>query len=177
MQPVEVQVNNTPRGFSLAISGAWKAASCELRFPEKVWRSFPAKNQLITELSYILTLVTPLILEHPTVWYTTQIPRFFDFYNDCFEQSIPNLVEFIPVESANDILQRFRGTGRHFSEKCRMENMKKLSGWDKNRMVLPLSFGKDSLLSLATLRRLGYEVTSVNIDERVLPKGKKIREK
>lgn len=173
---MEVQTNNTPRGFSVAISGAWQAASCELRFPEKVWRSFPAKNRLINELSYILTLVTPLILKHPTVWYTTPVPRFFDLYNDCFERAIPNLVEFIPVERANDILRRFRATGRHFSEKRRMENMKRLSEWDKNRVVLPFSFGKDSLLSLATLRRLGYDVILVNIDERVLPRGKKIRE-
>ncbi len=174
---MEVQANITPRGFSLAISGAWQAASCELRFPDKIWRSFPAKNRLVNELSYVLTLVTPLILKHPTVWYTTPVPRFFDFYNDCFERAIPNLVEFIPVESANDILQRFRSTGRHFSEKCRMENMERLSGWDKNRMVLPFSFGKDSLLSLATSRRLGYDIILVNIDERVLPRGKQIREK
>lgn len=173
---MEVQANNTPRGFSLEIRGAWHAAPCELRFPEKIWRSFPAKNRLINELSYILTLVTPLILRHPTVWYSTPVPKFFNLYNDCFEQAIPNLVECIPAESANDILQQFRATGRHFLEKCPTEKMEKLSEWDENRMVLPFSFGKDSLLSLATLRRLGYEVILVNIDERVLPRGKKIRE-
>ena len=44
-------------------------------------------------------------------------------------------------------------------------------------MVLPHSFGKDSLLSLATLRWLGYDVILSNIDERVLPKRKKMRKK
>ena len=44
-------------------------------------------------------------------------------------------------------------------------------------MVIPFSFGKDSLLSLATSLRLGYDIILVNIDERVLPRGKKIREK
>lgn len=42
-------------------------------------------------------------------------------------------------------------------------------------MVLPFTYGKDSLLSLATLSSLGYEVIIVNIDECVLPRGKAIR--
>ena len=47
--------------------------------------------------------------------------------------------------------------------------------WNKRRVVLPFSYGKDSLLSLATLQALGYEVFLVNIDERVLPRGNSLR--
>ena len=52
-----------------------------------------------------------------------------------------------------------------------------MDNWNPKRVILPFTFGKDSLLSMVTLRELGYEVIPVNIDERILPRGKAIREK
>lgn len=166
------------RGFQLRISGqAWRSEPCAMLFPEAVWRSFKHKAELVRELAYILTMAPPLILEHPTVWYQTPAPQFFDLYNDCFEEAIPNLTDPIERESAREILARFRGTGRHFQEADRpgMPPADPVA-WDDRRVVLPFSFGKDSLTSLAALTHLGYEVIPVCLDDRVLPRGTAIRD-
>ena len=113
---MQVKTELGPRGFQLSIEGsAWRADPCAMVFPEAVWRSFPAKNLLVRELAYILTLAPPLILRHPTVWYQTPAPQFFGLYNDCFEAAIPNLTDPIETESAAEMLVRFRETGRHFA--------------------------------------------------------------
>ncbi len=174
---MQVRTELTSRGFQLSIDGeAWRSEPCAMEFPEAVWRSFPAKEKLVREMAYILTMAPPLILKHPTVWYHSPAPQFFDLYNECFEASIPNLTDPIEAESAEDILARFRGTGRHFLETDRFaEPGAARPAWDDRRVILPFSFGKDCLTSLATLNRLGYEVFPVCLDDRVLPRGTAIR--
>ena len=154
----------------------WKADSCEIAFPEQVWRDFPAKEALRQELAYILTQVTPLILNHPTAWYSTAEPRFLDTYETCFELSIPNMVEPIPTEDSEAVLFSFRSILRYFPQRASSKNgIGPTDGWNPRRVILPFTYGKDSLLSLATLSALGYEVILVHIDECVLPRAKAIR--
>ncbi len=173
---MHVHVKKTPRGISLGVTGAFIAEPLEIRFPEEVWETFPWKEAMLHELAYFMTLVTPLILRHHRVGYETPKPRFYDFYNTCFESAIPNMVDPIPHEDSDDVLMRFRSISRTFTGPPQAAQMEQLDSWDPGSVVLPFSFGKDSLLSLATLRELGYEVILVNIDERVLPRGVAIRE-
>jgi hypothetical protein len=169
---MEIIIEDTPRGYSLSITGSeWNAEPCEIQFPEEVWESFPEKEFLRNELAYILTLVPPMILRHPTVWYSTPEPRFLNFYEECFELSIPNMVEPIPDEESEDSINHFRSILRHFSMEPAKSGIIRSDSWNHRRVILPFTFGKDSLLSLATLRSLGYEVIPVHIDERVLPRG------
>jgi hypothetical protein len=169
-------VEQTSRGFLLMIDGdIWKSEPCEMQFPEEIWETFPAKEALLNELVYVLTIAPPLILKHPTVWYTTPEPRFFDFYNTCFESAIPNMVDVFDSENSNEILERFRSTGRHFTEAPRSVSFPEINSWESRRVVLPFSFGKDSLTSLATLDHLGYDVIPVQLDDRVLPQVMAIR--
>ncbi len=174
---MQVKTELTSRGFRLWIDGeAWRAEPCAMVFPEAVWNAYPAKKMLVGELAYLLTMVPPLIVQHPTVWYHLPEPRFFDLYNDCFEASIPNLTDPIVNESAGEILSRFREIGRHFpSPVSAPPPPAGHVAWDQRRVILPFSFGKDSLTSLATLKALGYEVFPVFLDDRVLPQGTAIR--
>ncbi|MCD4674689.1 MAG: hypothetical protein K8S18_01675 [Desulfobacula sp.] len=172
------RVTPSQKGFSLSLTGpAWQADPCEFRFPEHIWNVFPAKQALINELAYICTLPTPLILKYPVVEYDTSKPRFIDFYHHCFDQAIPNLVEEIPSERADSLYHRFHSIQRKFHGDKIEGGFPARHGWNKKTIVLPLSYGKDSLLSLATLRELGYKVIPVYIDERVLPRGNFIKEK
>ncbi|HOO47358.1 MAG TPA: hypothetical protein PLM29_14065 [Deltaproteobacteria bacterium] len=175
---MEIHIQDTPRGYSLSITGPhWQADPCEISFPEEIWQGFPAKDSLKNELAYILTQVTPVILRHPTIWYPTPRPRFLDTYEECFELSIPNMVEPIPAENSDEILSLFRSILRYFPDKPASSGMEQLDGWNPRRVILPFTYGKDSLLSLATLSSLGYEVILVHIDECVLPRAKAIRKK
>lgn len=173
---MEIRLEETRRGYSLGIAGPhWKADPCEIVFPEEIWRDFPAKEALRNELAYILTQATPVILKHPTLWYPTPEPRFLNTYEECFELSIPNMVEPIPTENSEEVLSLFRSILRYFPEKTPSGGIGRLDKWNPRRAVLPFTYGKDSLLSLATLSALGYEVILVHIDECVLPRGKALR--
>ncbi|MCF8051011.1 MAG: hypothetical protein K9L59_07215 [Desulfobacterales bacterium] len=172
---MNIRVVQTSRGFCLEVSGAWTAEPLEMRFPERIWEAFPAKEALMRELVYVLTLAPPVILDHPTVWYSTPPPRFFDLYNDSFEQAIPNFVEHVPEESSEKNLARFRAVARHFEGTAAPSRIPPMNNWIPRRAVVPFSYGKDSLLTVATLRALGVEVFPVLIDERVLPRGMALR--
>jgi hypothetical protein len=174
---VQVSTEIDDVGFSLALSGAWQSPSYHLRFPEEVWQGFLAKEALVRELAYVLTMAPPLIAGSPAVWYDRPSPQFFDIYNSCFEQAIPNLVENIPSESSDEILTRFRTTNRNFPKAGHGTKLPLPEKWHHQRIILPFSFGKDSLLSLATLTQLGFEVIPVAIDERVLPRCVALRKK
>ncbi len=171
------RAEQTKRGFSVSLTGAYQADACEFRFPEHIWKAFPGKRTLIDELSYICTLPTPVILKYPVMEYNTAQPKYFDFYHHCFNQAVPNLVEPVPSENADIIYQRFNHTHRQFNGSVSTERLPVTNNWDKKKVVLPFSFGKDSLLTLATLIEFGYEVVLVTIDERVLPRAKAIKKK
>jgi len=169
---VLINVDQTHTGFSLRIDGDhWNAAPCEFRFPEEVWSAFSCKDELINELAYITTLATPLMLRHDRVIYNRPEPRFLRLYNDCFLKTIPNLVEDIFYERTVETEQFFTSIRREFKDRVQTQNpfcpLKKKGG----KVVIPFSFGKDSLLSLGTLMALGYEPVPVVIDERVLPRA------
>ena len=115
---LEIHIQDTPRGFSLRIDGPhWRVEPCEISFPEEIWKDFPAKESLKNELAYIFTQATPVILKHPTLWYPTPEPRFLHEYEECFELSIPNMVEPIPAENSEEVLSLFRSILRYFPEK------------------------------------------------------------
>lgn len=164
-------VQPTASGFTLALSGEhYQAEPCEFRYPEAVWQAYPAKDALIRELAYITTQAAPLILQHPRVHYDTPPPCHLDTYLQLYERAIPNLVEAVPAESSAEIQARLRGLHYRFAPEAASAALP-VQPWHPRRAVLPLSFGKDSLLSLATLLHLGYEVYPVSIDERVLPRA------
>jgi len=172
-----IQTLRTERGFSLEITGSrWQAPPCRFSYPEEVWQTFPAKDALIQELAYITTLVTPLILEHPEIHYDTPAPRFMQTYHDGFEAAIPNFVQHIKNEDATEILHRFRSIRRTFADKSDAPLPGRQNSWKPTAAVLPFSYGKDSLLSLATMQELGYEMQPVNIMECVQPRMHALRQ-
>ncbi len=165
------QVEPTACGFSVAIGGDhYQAESCEFRYPQAVWQAYPAKEALLRELAYITTQATPLILRHPHASYSTARPQHLDTYRTLYQQALPNLVEPIADESVGEIRQLLQALQLEFADAPPAPALPHQQ-WHPRRAILPLSFGKDSLLSLATLRRLGYEVFPVSIDERVLPRA------
>lgn len=165
------EVTPTDSGFSLQTGGKWHADVCAMRFPGAVWKSFKGKESLVSELAYVTTLATPLILKHDRVHYNTPRPEYLETYNRCFEKSIPNLTEPIPDETAHAILQRFREVSLHFNGESLHNSFDFPNTRGEKRVILPFSFGKDSLLTLALLRSMDYTVIPVIIDERVLPRG------
>ena len=57
---MQIKVEQTSRGFLLMIDGdIWKSEPCEMQFPEEVWETFPAKDALLNELAYVLTIAPP----------------------------------------------------------------------------------------------------------------------
>lgn len=175
---MQIVTHTTDRGFSVEITGNhFQAPPCNFSYPEAVWHAFPAKEALIQELAYVTTLVTPLMLEHPEIHYDTPAPRFMQFYHDAFEASIPNIIQYIEHDEAGDILNRFRALRATFADKDNEALPNEQREWNQNSVILPFSYGKDSLMSMALLQRLEYETHPVNIMQCVQPRVHTHRER
>lgn len=175
---MQIRTSPTGRGFSVEITGDhFHASPCTFSYPEAVWQAYPAKEALIQELAYVTTLITPLMLEHSEIHYDTPAPRFMQFYHDAFEASIPNIIQYVEHDEAGDILNRFRALRPTFINRADAPLPKEKRDWNTERVVLPFSYGKDSLLSLALLQRLTYKVHPVNIMQCVQPRMHAHRER
>ena len=165
-------VIQTDDGFSIELTGQkWQADTCALKFPADIWDAYRGKASLVRELAYVTTLATPLMLNHGRVQYNTASPEFLHTYIQSFERAIPNLVEPIPEENAHEILQRVRNLELNFNGPPAVDSFQFNTSPSPGKVILPFSFGKDSLLTLGLLRDAGYTVIPVIIDERVLPRG------
>jgi len=168
---VQIITATTNRGFSVEITGDhFHAPPCSFSYPEAVWQTFPAKEALIQELAYLTTVITPLMLKHPEIHYDTPAPRFMQFYHEAFEVSIPNIIQYIEHDEADDILNRFRALRSTFADNSDAPLLNEQREWNLNRVILPFSYGKDSLMSMALLQRLEYEVRPINIMQCVQPR-------
>lgn len=164
---MQVTTKSTATGFALRTKGGKRKAAGEIRFPKQVWQAFAAKEALTNELAYVMTMAPPLILQESVADYATAPPRFLDLYNSCFTEDIPILVEKIPGESSEDLKKRFQEIEHRFQATPTDNLIPPEYNWNPRRVVLPFSYGKDSLLSLATLQSLGCEVIPVNIDNKM----------
>jgi hypothetical protein len=168
-------INETERGFTLEIrSEAVTSDPHEIIFPPEVWQSFSGREMLIQELAYCSVLATPLLLKADTVSFSTPRPRFLKFYNRCFINTLPNMVEDIPDEDSLTWKNNFRSLKRAFSGPP-VKKALSLQGAGNKSVVIPFSFGKDSLLSMGLLHELDFDILPVVIDESMLPRAHRMK--
>ncbi|MBN1533160.1 MAG: hypothetical protein JXA20_10895 [Spirochaetes bacterium] len=173
---MHIDAHLTARGIAVHLDGEVSTAvPYEIRFPEEIWHPYSGKDFLLNEIAYVATLAVPMLVESPRVTYATARPRFYKLYNYSFEQSIPNMTEEIPEENPRSITRRWRDMKRDFAGR---EGKRRQARNKTNRRmcVIPFSFGKDSLLSLGLLLRLGCRVIPVMINEFMLPRAWKMKQ-
>ena len=147
-----------------------------LDYPSRIWKGYPrgAKDVLVDNLAHLLTINLPLISGAETVRYNTAVPVFKPAYDSMVIEGIPGSVEPYPEDTA-EVIRRFLNINYIFENNEAKHPTAK--GKSRERAVVAMSCGKDSLLSLAVCHELGLEPVPVYINDTVSPAENRIKQK
>ena len=155
----------TPKGDGLSVK--LNNRTFNLTYPEKIWKNYPAKEKkfLIDNLSYLSTCVFPLVSGFKKIRYNTSYPLFKPFFQQMVVRDIPSSTEDYPL-STTEVLKNFLNLDVEFKD-YDVKNPVYRTTPDKGRVIIPLSFGKDSLLTLAVAREMGLKPICIYINDTV----------
>lgn len=146
-----------------------KRATYQITYPSFVWEKFPKSlhRAFADSLAYITTWHLPLIEQNQNISYHFSHPPIEPVFFKIILYSLPmNIFENKNLEASSLIQQfynlnfqtRFKGLNYTLSGKRAKRIL-------KNRAILLLSFGKDSLLTYALLQELGVSIVPIFIKE------------
>ncbi len=145
-----------------------------LLYPEKIWISFPKeiKNVLTDNLIYLLTVNFPLIYGSNKLFYDTSLPLFKSIFSNMVLRGIPGAVEKYKQDTG-EAIKEFLNINYEFKDL----DVKK-ANYDpqtSERAAIPLSFGKDSLISTGVCNEIGLNPVCVYINDTVSPRENKLK--
>lgn len=143
-----------------------------LIYPQNIWQKFPDKDFLTDNLVHLLTINTPLVAGFKEIKYNTAKPLFEKGFREVVRKSIPAAVDDYRI-SAEKTLEKFRRIKYKFAP-GKVRKPKHSYGL-KEGAIIPLSFGKDSLLTLAVCREIGLNSVPVYINDTVSPSENRIK--
>ncbi|MBN1386287.1 hypothetical protein JW968_04935 [Candidatus Woesearchaeota archaeon] len=153
---MELDIRNAARGLRFV-----HGRDFSLSFPGSVWKDYPDNKFLFQELAALLTLAGPITSGRiRKVEYSTPRPFFFDRYLELMRKSIPESTEDYR-QSAEAVLERFNAMEYTFSGDTISPSY---LPDPEEKAVIPLSAGKDSLLSFALCREIGLDPAVVYIN-------------
>jgi len=138
-----------------------------LTYPEAIWQNYPDKEKdfLVDNLSYLLTCAFPLVSGFKKIRYNTSYPLLKPFFQQMVVRDIPSSTEDYPF-STTEVLKNFLNLEIEFKD-YNIKNPVYRIKPDKDRVIIPLSFGKDSLLTLAVAREMGLKPICIYINDTV----------
>ena len=162
MNPIKIDSRQTREGIRIVSGGR----EYNLRYPGNFWKEYHDRKFLHENLTSILTISSPVVARKRSVVYNTSKPIFFSQYHDIVEKGIPSSNEDyrLPTKKAIDA---FRKIDYDFSD-GESENPDFSDKLDM-RAVVSLSFGKDSLLTLAVGKEIGLDPVGVYVNDTVSP--------
>jgi len=146
----------------------------DLVYPDKIWSSYPcdSKKVLIDNLAYLLTINVPLVSRFRKVVYNTSKP-FFEKQFKCFVvNGIPSATHDYK-QYTKEFIDIFLNTQIIFRDGKVKKPVYK--GELEENGIVPLSCGKDSLLTLAVAKEVGLNPIAVYIIDTVSPSENKIK--
>ncbi|OIO38812.1 MAG: hypothetical protein AUJ75_02290 [Candidatus Omnitrophica bacterium CG1_02_49_10] len=146
-----------------------------LIYPGQIWKTYPAgvKEVLVDNLAHLLTIDMPFVSPVKRINYNTSLPVFKPFFYNVVMSSIPPSLE-VSQEPTEYYIKKFFNAEYSFKD----TNIKypPYNHYDyRERSVVPLSLGKDSLLTLALASEMGLDPVAVYINDTVSPKENKIK--
>ena len=146
-----------------------------LRYPAPIWRAYPraAKDVLTDNLAHLLTINMPLVSGAEAVRYNTAAPIFKPLFDNMVVGGIPGAVESY-ADSTPERIRQFLNV-RYVFESDEPKRPAPPKADTRERAVVALSCGKDSLLSLAVCRELGLDPVPVYINDTVSPTENKLK--
>ena len=147
---INLRASNTSNGLRLS----YRKKNFDLFYPGKIWASYPqdSKKVLIDNLTYLLTINVPLVSKFRKVVYNISKPFFEKQFKSIVLNGIPSATHDYR-QYTKDFVERFLNTQIVFKD----NKVKKPVYKEKlrNNTIVPLSCGKDSLLTLAVAKEAG----------------------
>ena len=156
------------------INISFRNKNYNLVYPEKIWKSYPNKNVLIRNLTPLATLSLPLMLNIKKVYYNAPKPFFQKQFKKLLLKDLPSST-YDNKQDAIKLAKKFLEIKYEFEQTKLKERNMKYNKPQKPRAIIPLSFGKDSLLSLAVSREIGLNPVSIYIDDTISPTENKLK--
>lgn len=170
--PIMVQAKATKNGIQIAFEKKISSKinkSHETRFPKEIWSNYPSseKEKLKRNILFNFTAHIPLLIERevhfkaniqqPEIysWIYHSLMRFLPAYSYLYNDK--NSKAIIPV------LKTILNSNWTFEEP--KDEKSEFSQTDENKVVIPLTFGKDSLLSYYLAKSLNLKTTLVYFNE------------
>lgn len=147
-------------GFGLKVSHGFDDKVFELLYPGEVWKNFPEKNrkQLLDNLAFAFTAHLPLLKnEDLDLHYDTSQPVVTSWIYNLFLRFLPtyrHLYEGKTDLETFDVLKRILYSDLVFGGDCE-EFSDDFSSTDECNVVIPFTFGKDSLLTYCLSKAIG----------------------
>jgi len=139
-----------------------------LKYPGDIWKNYSKSGGdfFIDNLAYLMTVVVPFVSRKNEINYNTNKPLFFNEINEVIRKSIPGAVMDYN-HNPKKVIKKFKSFDYNFKNK--KIKKPKYNGKKKDKVILSLSFGKDSLLSLGICDELVLDPRLVYINDTVSP--------
>lgn len=149
------------------IEVSFRGQSYTIEYPVNIWQSVPTETKefLKDNLAYASTMHLPMMDKSlEGLEYQTNRPYFEPFFFQNFIRDIPSCCD-MDQQNISEEMTRFLKTPYQFSSK----SFQLPTSWENEhpsgRAIVPLSFGKDSLLSFALAEELGLDPIPVFVHE------------
>ena len=159
---MQLEVSQTNSGIKIN----FKNKSYNLTYPEQIWNSYPDKQVLIDNLAYLSTTVLPLVSNINNISYNTAFPLFKSLFDNIIIRTIPGATHDYK-QYASNLIKQFLNVKNTFEDyKIKVPNYNQPLN---ERAIVPLSCGKDSLLTLGVTYEIGLNPALVYINDTISP--------
>jgi hypothetical protein len=165
---MDIEVREKSHGFIFNFN----KKKFRLDYPKIIWQSYSDKKFLKDNLSGLLTICMPLIAGLNEVRYNTSPPFFNKEFRKMVLRDIPSAVEDYK-DRTKDVLDRFLEIEYKFSNKPAKKPL--FDEEAEEKALIPISFGKDSLLTLGVCKEIGLKPHCFYVNDTVSPTENKIK--
>ncbi len=163
-----LKTKQTQKGIKIK----FKNKNYELKYPQQLWKSYPNKEILVNNYIPLVTLSLPLMADIKSIKYNLPKSIFQQKYKELFLKDLPSSTQD-NKQDAIKLTKQFKKIKYTFQKHKRLKLKTKNSKNTNYKAILPLSFGKDSLLTLAVSREIGLNPATIYINDTISPKENK----
>jgi len=155
-------------GLTVAV----KNKTYRLIYPNQIWAYYPQKDVFLDNLAHLMTINMPFIAGIKKISYNTALPLFASDFFEMIIRDIPASVDDSPISAAKKI--------KEFMNICYEFNdyNPKFPSYDENlkdKAIVPLSQGKDSLCTLGVCGEISLNPVTVYINDTISPTENKFK--
>ena len=147
--------------------------SYNLIYPKDIWKNTTnsLKEFFIQEYGFISTMMTPVIAGVKSVNYNISEPIFRNEAREIILKQIPGIADDYN-NNTKETIDKFNGIEYAFQDKKEFA-VESSAG---EGVIIPVSCGKDSLLTLGLARELNLDITAIYVNDTVSPQENKIKQ-